>query len=101
MVFMRQRGPKQRHDAVPQHLVHGAFVAVHSVHHNLQGRVQKPPRFFRVETLDQLRRTFQVGKHDGNLLALPFQGTARGENLFGQILGRIGQGLTCRHTRWR
>ena len=101
MVFMRQRGPKQRHDAVPQHLVHGAFVAVHGVHQNLQGRVQKPPRFFRVETLNQLRRTFQVGKHDGNLLALPLQGTARGENFFGQILGRIGQGLTCRHTRWR
>ena len=38
MVFMRNRRPKQGHNAIAHDLVHGAFVAVHGRHHALQHR---------------------------------------------------------------
>ena len=62
MVFVGDRGAKQGHDAVAQHLVDGALEAMHGVHHDVQGRVQEPPGLFRVKTLDQLRRAFDVGE---------------------------------------
>ena len=41
MIFMGYRSPKESHDAVAQHLVDRAVVAVHRVHHGLQGRVEE------------------------------------------------------------
>ena len=41
VVFMGHRRAEERHDAVAQHLVHRAFVAVHGVHHDVQRRVQE------------------------------------------------------------
>ena len=38
VIFVGNRGAKQRHDAVAQHLVHRALKAVHGVHHVVQGR---------------------------------------------------------------
>src|SRR5262245_51754059 len=35
VVFVRYRGTEEGHDAVPEHLIHGAFVAVHGVHHDV------------------------------------------------------------------
>ena len=54
---------------------------MHGVHHDVQGRVQEPPGLFRVETLDQLRRAFDVGEEDRDLFALALQGMAGCENL--------------------
>jgi hypothetical protein len=33
VVFMGDRRPEEGHDAVAQHLVHGALVTVHRLHH--------------------------------------------------------------------
>ena len=41
VILMGHGRAKQRHDAVAQHLVHRALVAVHGVHHDVQGRVQE------------------------------------------------------------
>ena len=92
MVFVGDRGAKQGHDAVAQHLVDGALEAMHGVHHDVQGWVQEPPGLFRVKTLDQLRRAFDVGEEDRDLFALAFQSMAGCENLLGEIPGRIGLG---------
>ena len=46
---MGHGGPEQGHDAVAQHLVDGAFKAVHGVHHPVQSRVEELLRGFRVE----------------------------------------------------
>jgi hypothetical protein len=32
--------PKERHNTVAQHLVHGAFIAMHRVHHGVQGGIR-------------------------------------------------------------
>ena len=41
--------PKEGHDAIAHDLVHRAFIAVHGVHHALQGRIEELPGLFRVE----------------------------------------------------
>jgi hypothetical protein len=36
VILMRQRRPKQGHDAITHHLVDSAFVLVHSLHHAVE-----------------------------------------------------------------
>jgi hypothetical protein len=48
MVFMADRGAKQRHDAVAHDLIHRPFIAVHRVHHPLQHGVEKLARLLGV-----------------------------------------------------
>jgi hypothetical protein len=74
VVFMRHRGADERHDAIAQHLGHGAFVAVHGRHHDVQRRVPELAGLFGIETLDQLGGALEVGKAHRHLLALAFQG---------------------------
>ena len=72
MVFMRDGGAKQGHDAVAQHLIDGALEAVYRVHHALQGRVQQLLSDFRVKAADDLRRVLEVRKEHRHLLAFAF-----------------------------
>ena len=91
VVFVGQRRPEQRHNAVTEHLVHRALIAVHRLHHGVQGGVQDGPGLFRVEVADQLRRALEVGKQHRDLLAFPFQGAFGRQDLLGKIGGRVGE----------
>ena len=91
VVLMRHRRPKQGHNAIAQHLVHGAFVAVHGLHHQVQGRVEEVPGRFRVEAGNQLRRAFDIGKQHGDLLALAFQGSAGSEDFLREMRRGVGE----------
>jgi hypothetical protein len=96
VIFMGDWRPEERHDAVPEHLVHGAFVAVHGAHHDVQRWVQERAGLFRIETRNQLGGAFEIGKEHGHLLPLAFQGTARCKNLLNEIgrgVGERGRGL--------
>src|SRR5205823_13339585 len=64
MIFVGYWGAKERHNAVPEHPVHGAFVAVHGVHHDVQRWVQELSRLFGIEAGNQLGGAFDVGKQD-------------------------------------
>ena len=85
MVLMGNGGAKQGHNAVAQHLVHRALIAVHRVHHQMQGRVQELPGSFWVESLDEPRGVLEIGKQDGDLLALAFQVSTGSADLFAQV----------------
>ena len=76
MVLMRHRRAKQGHNAIAHHLVHGAFIAVHGLHHVLQDRVEELAGLLRVAVGEQLHRAFEVSKQHRDLLALACQGTA-------------------------
>ena len=76
MVLVGNGRPKQGHNAVAQHLVHRALVAVHGVHHAVQGRVEELLGGFGIEAPDEFRRVFEVGKQHRDLLALAFQSSA-------------------------
>ena len=73
MILVRERRAEQRHDAVAHHLVDGAFVAVHRLHHAFEDRVEDLARLFGVAVREQLHRALQVGEQHRDLLALAFQ----------------------------
>ena len=91
MIFVRDRRPKQGHDAIAHDLVHGPLVAVHRGHHPLQHRVEELARFFGVTVGQQLHRAFEIGKQHRDLLALAFEGAAGGEDFLGEIPRGIPQ----------
>ena len=91
VVLMRHGRAKERHNAIAQDLVHRAFVAMHGRHHHVQGRVEELPRLLRVTISEEFHRALEIGKQHGHLFALPFQGTAGHENLFGEIGRRVGE----------
>jgi hypothetical protein len=49
MILMRQRGAKERHNTIAQHLVHCAFVAMYSFHHVVQCGIEELPGRLRIE----------------------------------------------------
>jgi hypothetical protein len=81
-----------------QHLVDGALEAVHGVHHEMNGGVQKLLRRLGVEPLDEPGGVLDVGKEDGDLLALAFKAGTRGENFLGQVCRRV---VEWRPLLWR
>ena len=92
MVLVGQRRAEQRHDPVAHHLVHGALVAVDGLHHALEDRVEELARLLGIAVGQQLHRALEVGEEHGDLLALAFQRGLRGQDLLGEVLGRVGLG---------
>ena len=84
---MGNGGTEEGHNAIAQHLVDGAFIAVHGVHHNVDGGIEELLSGFRVEVFDQFGGVFDVGEQDGDLFAFPCQDRTGGENLLGEVLG--------------
>jgi hypothetical protein len=62
---------------------------VYGLDHALQDRVEELPGLLRVALSQQLQRALQVGEEHGHLLALPFQGGLRLEDLLGQVAGGV------------
>ena len=73
VVLVRDRRTEQGHDAVALHSVDGTFVAADRIDHRIERRTQPQLRFFRVEILDQIRRTLDVSEQNRDLLALAFK----------------------------
>ena len=93
VIFMRQRRAEQRHDAVAQNLIDGAFVAVHCIHHDMQDRIEILAHLFGIELFHHAGRTADVGEQYGHVFALPFDEASRRQNFFRQVLGN--HGLAC------
>ena len=89
MVLMGQRRAEQRHDPVAHHLVDGALVAVDGLHHPLEDGVEKLAGLLGVAVGEQLHRALQVGEEHRDLLALALERGLRGEDLLGEVLGRV------------
>jgi hypothetical protein len=87
---VRQGRTEERHDAVAHHLVHGAFVAVDRFHHALENGIEQPASFLGVAIGQELHRGLEVGEEHGDLLALADHGGARGQDLVGEMRGRVG-----------
>ena len=69
VILVGEWRPEQRHDPVPHHLVNGALIAVHRVHHLLDDRVEQLARLLGITVGQQLHRALEVGEQDGHLLA--------------------------------
>ena len=95
MIFVSQRGAEQRHDSIAENLVHGSFKSMHRFHHLLQNWIDDFARLFRVEVGNGFERPFDVGKQNRDLLALAFDGGARGTYAISQMR-RWLHALPCR-----
>jgi hypothetical protein len=91
VVFMRQRGPEQRHDAVPHDLVDRALIAVDGGHEVFEYRVKELPGLLGIAVGQEFHRAFEVGKEHRDLLALAFEGGLGLENLLCQVHGHRDQ----------
>src|SRR6266511_919554 len=90
---MRDRGPKQGHDAVAHHLIDRPLVAVHGLHHAFEDGIEDGPGFFRVAVSQQLHGAFEISEQDGDLLALACQAQTGLQDFFGQMWRGVRQRL--------
>jgi hypothetical protein len=65
----------------------------------VDGRIEKLLGGFGIEAADEFCRVLEIGKEHGDLLALTFAGTARGENFLCKVGRRVRERLTLRLTR--
>jgi hypothetical protein len=92
VILVGQRRAEEGHDPVAHHLVHGALVAVDGFHHVLEDGIEQLARLLGITVGQQLHRALEVGEQHGDLLALALEGTLRGENLLGEMLGGVRVG---------
>src|SRR5439155_17416341 len=102
------RGAEERHDAIAQELVDGAFVAVHLTQDQLESSVHELMHLFGVDSFGNGGKSGDISEQDGHLLAFAFQRRPGGENFLCEVrwrvalgggeaycwCGRRGQGLT-------
>ena len=89
VILVGHRRTEERHYAVAHDLVDDALVTVNSLHHQFEHRIQNLPRLLRVAVSEQLHGSLEVGEEHRHLLALTFEGTFRGDNPLGEVLGNM------------
>ena len=92
VILVRDGRAEEGHDAVAEELVDRALVAVDLVQHQLEGPGHEAVDVLGVEPLGERGEPRDVGEEDRDLLALALQGAPRGEDLLGQVLGRVRLG---------
>jgi hypothetical protein len=92
LILVGEGSPKQGHDPVAHDLIDRPLEAVDGLHHAFEHRVEELARLLRVAIGEQLHRALEVGKEHGDLLALALERCLRGQNLLGEVLGRVDLG---------
>ena len=92
MILVGQWRAEEGHDPVAHHLVDRALVVMDGFHHPLEDGIQQLPRLLRIPVGEELHRALEVGEEDCHLLALPFKGTLRGQDLLGEMQRSVGLG---------
>src|SRR5262245_25215441 len=77
MIFMGNRGTEESKDAIAQRLRDVALIAVHRVHHELEGRINDATGFLRVEAVSEGGKACHISKERSDGLTLTF-GSAAG-----------------------
>jgi hypothetical protein len=76
VVFARNGGAEERHNAVTARLIDQPIVLMHGVHQPLEHWANNFQRFFWVQLVDEFGRPLDVGKQDGDTFALAQHGCA-------------------------
>jgi hypothetical protein len=92
VVLVGDWGAEERHDAIAQELVHRALVAVDLGQHQIEGPRHQLMDVFGIQPLGQRREAGDVGEEDGQELALALERTPGGQDLLGEVLGRVAAG---------
>jgi hypothetical protein len=89
MVLVGERRAEERHDPVAHHLIDSALVTVDRLDHALDHRFEELLRVLRIEVSKQLHRALDISEQHRDLLPLTLEGYPRGEDLIGEVLGRV------------
>src|SRR5262245_62897989 len=95
VILMRNWRPEQGKDAIAQRLSYIALIAMHGVHHELQGGVNDGAGFFGIEAFNESGRAFEISKEGSDGLALAvwcttgFHGRLLGQDALGQMRRRV------------
>jgi hypothetical protein len=73
MIFMSERGAKKGHDPISHDPVDHAFIVVDCLQHGIENGIEEPLRLFRIAICYYSQRPNDIGKQDGDLLALTFE----------------------------
>jgi hypothetical protein len=92
MVFEREWGPKECHDAIAHDLVHGAFVAMDGLDHAIEDGVEQLTGLLGVAVGEQFQRSLDISEEDRNLLTFAFDGRPLRQDPFGQVARRVVMG---------
>ena len=92
VILVRDGRAEQRHEAVAEELVDRAFVVVDLGEGQLEEALEQTVHRLRPQPRGQLRRIGDVAKQHGHLLALALQRALRGEDLLGEVSGRVALG---------
>ncbi len=90
VVLVGDRRAEQRHDPIAHDLVDGPLIPVDRLHHSLEHRIEELARLLGIAVDQELHRAFQVGKQDGDLLALALESRFGGEDLLGEVPRGVG-----------
>src|SRR5262252_6585714 len=96
MIFMGNGGAKQREDTIAQGLRHIALIAMHRLHHVLQGWIDDAPSLFGTKSFEEVHGALDVSEQYGDGLALAVRGTADlqrsllGPDAFSQMARGVG-----------
>src|SRR5712692_6706198 len=96
MIFVGDWRAKQSKDAITERLCHVALVAMHGLHHDLQGGINDAAGVFRVEVFDESGGAFEVNEEGSDGLAFAIRRTPRfhrrplSKNALSEMSRRIG-----------
>jgi hypothetical protein len=93
VVFVGYGRTEKGHQTIAQELVDCPFVPVDFVHNEAQTPVHDLVNRLGIEVPKHSGGIGHIREHNGDDFAFTLDGTARGENLVGKVLGRVGTGL--------
>ena len=96
VILVRDGSPEESHDPVAGELVDGAFEAMDRLGRDLEEAVENPMPFLRTHPLGEQHGVDHVGEQHRDLLALPFERAARGEDPFDELSRRVRARVACR-----
>ncbi len=92
MILVGDRRAEERHDPVAHDPVHGTLVAVDCLDHAFEHGVEELLRILGIAIGKHLHRALDIGEQHGDLLALAVDGRPCGEDLIGEMPGRVSFG---------
>ena len=94
VVLVGDGRPEERHHAVACELVDRALEAMNAGGEDREDAIEHAMPFLRAEALREPHRIDHVSEEHADLLALPFEGAARGENPLDEVARGIGARVT-------
>jgi hypothetical protein len=89
MVLVGDGRAEECHDPIAHDLVDSALVAMDGLHHQLEHWIKNLTGFLGIAAGEQLHRGRQISEQDRDLLALALERGLRGQDLLGEVLGRV------------